>query len=85
MKRLCIVPCGSKKIWKKNPKAGATEAKNVYVGSFAKKCIEYAKKFHAGHYRILSAKYGLMQPNFRIPLLSFCIMYPMPLHVANGV
>ena len=67
MKRLCIVPCGSKKIWKKNPKAGATEAKNVYVGSFAKKCIEYAEKFHAGHYRILSAKYGLMQPNFRIP------------------
>ncbi len=67
MKKLCIVPCGSKKIWKKNPNVGATEARNVYVGSFAKKCIEYAEKFHEGHYRILSAKYGLMLPDFIIP------------------
>lgn len=67
MKRLCIVQCGSKKIWKKNPKAGATKAKDVYIGSFAKKCLEYAEKFHAGYYRILSAKYGLMQPDFMIP------------------
>jgi len=67
MKKLCIVPCGSRKIWKKNPKAGATKAKDVYIGSYAKKCIEYAEKFYAGHYRILSAKFGLMQPDFKIP------------------
>jgi len=67
MKRLCIVPCGSRKIWQKNPNAGATRAKDVYIGPFAKKCIEYAEKFHLDHYRILSAKYGLVSPDFLIP------------------
>ncbi len=67
MKRLCIVPCGSRKIWKKEPNAGASKAREVYIGTFAKKCIDYAEKFHAGHYRILSAKYGLMDPDFIIP------------------
>ena len=66
MSKLCIVPCGSRKIWEKNSKAGPTQAKAVYIGSYAKKCIEYAEKFYSGHYRILSAKYGLMRPDFII-------------------
>lgn len=34
---LCIVPCGTKKIWDENPNAGPTLAKDVYIGPFAKK------------------------------------------------
>jgi hypothetical protein len=67
MRVLCIAPCGSKKIWHINSSAGATKAKDVYIGSFAKKCIEYAEKFHRGNYRILSAKYGFISPDFKIP------------------
>ena len=57
---LCIVPCGNKKIWDKNPKAGPTKAEKVYIGSFSKKCQEYAKKFHNDSWYILSAKYGFL-------------------------
>jgi hypothetical protein len=46
MKTLCIVPCGKTKIWDKNPNAGPTKAEYVYVGSFAKKCREYATTFY---------------------------------------
>lgn len=63
MKSLCIVPCGKKKIWDKIPNAGPTMAKNVYTGPFAKKCREYAKKFHPDNWIILSAKYGFLAPD----------------------
>ncbi|MEM0301553.1 MAG: hypothetical protein QXI54_00080 [Archaeoglobaceae archaeon] len=65
--RLCIAPCGSKKIWDRNPDAGATKAKNAYIGSFAKTCIEYAEKFYPNSYVILSAKYGFLFPDELIP------------------
>jgi hypothetical protein len=67
MKTICIVPCGNKKIWDKNPKAGPTKAIEVYIGPFAKKCREYAEKFHAGSWCILSAKYGFLFPTNIIP------------------
>jgi len=67
MRNLCIVPCGSKKIWSKNPKAGPTKARNVYVGPFAKKCREYAEKFYPSSWCILSAKYGFLLPDDVIP------------------
>ena len=67
MKNLCIVPCGSKKIWRKNPKAGPTKARNVYIGPFAKKCQEYAEKFYPSSWYILSAKYGFLLPDDIIP------------------
>jgi len=67
MKNLCIVPCGSKKIWSKNPKAGPTKARNVYIGPFAKKCQEYAEKFYPSSWCILSAKYGFLLPDDVIP------------------
>jgi len=67
MKTLCIVPCGNKKIWDKNPKAGSTKAKYVYIGPFAKKCREYAMRFYPSSWCILSAKYGFLFPNDIVP------------------
>jgi len=67
MKTICIVPCGNKKIWDVSPNAGPTAAKNVYVGSFASKCQEYARLFYPDNYFILSAKYGFLRPEEIIP------------------
>ena len=67
MKTFCIVPCGNKKIWSKNPKAGPTKARDVYIGPFTKKCREYALKFYPSSWCILSAKYGFMFPDDVIP------------------
>ena len=63
MKTLCIVPCGHKKIWGKNPNAGPVAARNIYIGVFAKKCQEYALTFYPSSYCILSAKYGFLWPD----------------------
>ncbi len=65
--RLCVVPCGSLKIWDKNPDAGPVKARDAYIGSFAKTCIEYAEKFYPNSYVILSAKYGFLFPDEVIP------------------
>ena len=62
MKTLCIVSCGNRKIWDKNPKAGPTKAECVYIGPFAKKCREYALRFYPSSWYILSAKYGFLFP-----------------------
>ena len=67
MKTLCIVPCGSKKIWSKNPNAGSVKAKDVYIGPFAKKCQQYARHFHPEFWCILSAKHGFLFPDDIIP------------------
>ncbi|PNR88048.1 hypothetical protein X925_07365 [Petrotoga sp. 9T1HF07.CasAA.8.2] len=67
MKTLCVVPCGNKKIWDKNPNAGPTKAKYVYIGPFAKKCREYAMRFYPSSWCILSAKYGFLFPNDIVP------------------
>jgi len=64
---LCIVPCGSKKIWGKRPQAGPTPARNVYTGPFAGKCREYAETFHPASWCILSAKYGFLFPDEVVP------------------
>ena len=63
MRTLCVVPCGKAKIWDKYPKAGPREAREVYTGSFAKKCREYAERFYGEEYVILSAKYGFLRPD----------------------
>ncbi|MHC1585928.1 MAG: DUF6884 domain-containing protein [Candidatus Hecatellaceae archaeon] len=65
--RLCIVPCGRLKIWDKYPNAGPVVARNVYIGPFAKACIEYAEKFYPLSYVILSAKYGFLFPDELVP------------------
>ena len=63
MKSLCIIACGKKKIWDKNPEAGPVKAENLYTGSFTRKCIEYAEKSDFDSWRILSAKYGFLFPD----------------------
>lgn len=45
MKRLCIIPCGKKKIWDKYPDYGPMEAKDVYISPFGKACQAYATMF----------------------------------------
>ena len=67
MRALCIVPCGSKKVWDKNPNAGPTKAGEVYIGPFAAKCRAYAGRFHPKAWCILSAKYGFLFPDDIIP------------------
>lgn len=67
MKTLCIVPCGSRKIWDKNLNAGPTKARQVYIGPFAKKCKEYAEAFYPSSWCILSAKYGFLFPDDIVP------------------
>ena len=65
-KRLCIVPCGKRKIWDDNPNAGPTPARKVYTGVFSRTCIMYAEKF-CENYVILSAKYGFFYPWEKVP------------------
>lgn len=67
MKTLCIIPCGSKKIWDINPKAGPIPARNVYIGSFANKCQQYAELFYPDSWCILSAKHGFLFPDDKVP------------------
>lgn len=61
MKRLCIIPCGKKKIWDKCPDIGPTEAREVYISPFGKACQAYASQFFT-HWVILSAKHGFLLP-----------------------
>lgn len=67
MEKLCIVPCGSRKIWSKEPAAGPVKAQSVYIGPFAKKCQDYAKHFYPDSWCILSAKYGFLFPDDIVP------------------
>lgn len=67
MKILCIVPCGKAKIWDKHPDAGPTKAMDVYIGPFARKCQEYARKYYPNSWFIISAKYGFLKPSDVIP------------------
>ncbi|EPY7709179.1 hypothetical protein PDN64_27445 [Bacillus cereus group sp. Bc256] len=62
MKRLCIIPCGKKKIWDKYPDYGPMEAKDVYISPFGKGCQAYATMFFE-NWVILSAKHGFLRPN----------------------
>ncbi|AAP09775.1 MULTISPECIES: DUF6884 domain-containing protein [Bacillus] len=62
MKRICIIPCGKKKIWDKHSDYGPMEAKNVYISPFGKACQAYATMFFE-NWVILSAKHGFLRPN----------------------
>lgn len=67
MNTLCIVPCGSAKIWDKDQNAGPKKARDVYTGSFASKCRQYAEKFYPSAWCILSAKHGFLFPDYIVP------------------
>lgn len=60
-RKLCIIPCGSAKIWDKQPSAGPTQAQFVYTGAFAAACQRYARAYYED-WVILSAKYGFLFP-----------------------
>lgn len=63
---LVIVPCGHGKVWDRNPAAGPTRARDAYTGAPFKVNRAYAETF-ADSWIILSAKYGFIPPDFRIP------------------
>jgi hypothetical protein len=64
---LCVVSCGKRKIWDKHPNLGTQKARDVYTGTFSRKCQEYAKAFYPKSWCILSAKYGFVFPDDLIP------------------
>lgn len=66
MSTLVIVPCGSQKIWSKEPWKGPTVAILVYTGLPFKINSRYAR-YVGNRWVILSAKYGYIDPYFYIP------------------
>ncbi len=65
-KMLVIVPCGSRKIWDKEPGHGPALARDAYIGPMFQANSAYALCF-ADRWVILSAKYGLTAPDDVIP------------------
>lgn len=63
---LVVISCGAKKIWREFPEAGPTRARDAYTGQFFRKNRKYAETF-GDRWAILSAKYGLVDPDFPIP------------------
>ena len=63
--KIGIIPCSKEKIWDIEPNVGAVPANKAYRSAFHRYAEAYAKK-HCTHTLILSAKYGLMEPNFLI-------------------
>ncbi|PLR69550.1 MULTISPECIES: DUF6884 domain-containing protein [Bacillaceae] len=66
MKRLCVIPCGNKKIWDKEPHLGKAEAQFAYIGTFHLLCQQYARVFF-DDWVILSAKHGFLRPSDYVP------------------
>jgi hypothetical protein len=66
MKRICIIPCGAKKIWDKHPATGPTRAREAYISPFGKSCQRYAARFF-DTWVILSAKHGFLFPDDIVP------------------
>ena len=60
MKNIVLVTCGSKK----NP--GTHPAKDLYVGTYFRACMEYAESLKADQIFILSAKHHLLRPNTKV-------------------
>lgn len=60
-----IIACGSLKIWDRYPGVGPTAARDAYTGTPFRTNRAYAERF-GDEWRILSAKYGLIEPEFII-------------------
>ena len=60
-----IIPCSKEKIWDIEPKRGSVPANQAYRSAFHRYAAAYAQK-HCDRTLILSAKYGLMEPDFLI-------------------
>lgn len=84
MRTLCVIPCGKRKIWDKNPDAGPTKAKKVYTGPFAVSCRRYAERFYSSSWCIISAKHGFLFPEDIVPGpygVTFSKQVPKPITV----
>lgn len=66
MKQLCILPCGKKKIWDKNPQLTEIYAKDAYIGVLHRLCRRYTDMY-MNDWVIISAKHGLLLPEDMIP------------------
>jgi hypothetical protein len=64
--RLVVVPCGSAKVWDKQPGLGAVAARDAYTGAPFVLNREFAERFGTA-WVILSAKYGFVHPSDEIP------------------
>jgi len=68
---LVIISCGRRKIWSAHPDIGPVVAWQAYTGSLFRMARHYAEwyvwKAGGGRWLILSAKYGLIDPEFAIP------------------
>ncbi|MGZ4906642.1 MAG: DUF6884 domain-containing protein [Halobacteriota archaeon] len=63
MNVLCIVASGKRKVWDRLPDCGQQKARDIYTGSFTRKCIEYAVTFYPSSWCFLSPKYGFLLPD----------------------
>jgi len=63
---LVVIPCAQRKIWDLYPRAGPTKAADAYTSAAFKLNKQYAQTF-GDAWLILSAKYGLITPDFIIP------------------
>ena len=62
---LGIVPCSKEKIWDIHPQKQSVPASKAYRSAFHAYARKYARH-HCHQYVILSAKYGIMEPDFLI-------------------
>lgn len=64
---LIVVPCGRRKVWDRSPGLGACQARDVYTGPAFRQNRRYAERSAPASWIILSAKYGLISPDYVIP------------------
>ena len=63
---LLIIPCSKKKIWDKMPILRDVPAKYAYTSTYFRLCRSLAERMNVPWF-ILSAKYGLIPPEYIIP------------------
>lgn len=62
MKKLCVIPCGKKKIWDVDKNYPSAPAKEVYLSTFHKLCRQYAEEF-TDEWVVISGKHGFLFPD----------------------
>ena|SRR5947209_8164982 len=61
-----IIPCGKRKVWRREPGRGPTPARDAYTGTPFCLARRFAERF-GDLYLVLSAKHGLLQPEDAVP------------------
>lgn len=60
-KTLVIISCVGATVWDRKEAVGLTMAKDAFVSPYFLACRKFAERF-GSHWRVLSAKYGLIAP-----------------------